>query len=154
MEQPLSICLLYWSCTPVPEKECGQQKSLSDWIYRLLNCRNSETGLSLSLDHASGMTYHGIWERARAVSFKQTLKTQLFNRVYPSMLHHWHLIALPPSSETQQMSYRRQYCTCKNVGKKGVKINCEKMSVALKCESGEIQWMTFTVHMHIVSNEI
>ena len=67
MEQPRSICIFYWSCTPVQEKECSQQNILSDWKYLLLNCRNSETGLSLSLDHASGMTYHGIAERESSI---------------------------------------------------------------------------------------
>ena len=32
-------------------------------MYLLPNCRNSEIGLSLSLDHASGMTSQGMSER-------------------------------------------------------------------------------------------
>ena len=53
-----------------------------------------------------------------------------------------------------QKCVKRKGVKRKGVERKGVKINWEKKSVAREGESGEIQWMTFTVHMHIISCHI
>ena len=135
MELPRSICLLYWSCTPVPEKECGQQKTLSDWIYLLLNCRNSETGLSLSLDHASGMTlwYAVVGHSRRVVSFKRILKTHLFNCVYPSLNARLFFPGLPGAHRAYGMYCALQENTIIIIIIKSLKISPVGLTVIYLC---------------------
>ena len=60
---------------------------------------------------------------------------------------HCHL-SVRLNNNSFQMPYRGRYCTCKMCEKKVWKW------IGVKRESGEIQWMTFTVHMHIVSYAI
>ena len=48
----------------------------------LLNCRNSETGLSLLPDYASGMTCHSVSERSQVLS----LSSELWRLTFQSFL--------------------------------------------------------------------
>ena len=79
-----SICLLYFSCTPVPDMEYSQQNTLR------LNVPSSR--LQKFGDRAFSVAGPRVWnelpylvrESSSVVSFKRTSKTHLFNCVYLS----------------------------------------------------------------------
>ena len=116
---------------------------LNTWILLDIMLYGHEPYLSHILTHTD-CTFHYSW-----VIYIYITRTC---GVIWSRLHHWHLIALPPSSETQQIIVIYVLTCSDTVHAKCVRKKVWKCLWPVKRESEEIQWMTFTIHIHIWYN--